>query len=559
MRQKVAGIAVPAANAVLESRESRVPMLLLVSLAFAHPSLEVPVEMRAPSVRRNALTAAFDAAADEFDVPAPLLMAIAWEATHFDPDVVSAWGGHGMFDLREGSQDPSLEHAAALLEVDPNRMVADWELQVRGAAAILADQGRLSNGGVLPAQRDLLAWWDAVRAFSGREEPVLQEQYASYIFETAAQGVVHDTRWGAVHLDPQDLDLAGRLFVPPPTATDSSLAYQFYAASTSNYTNDSRSSGDIDMVVIHTVQGSYSGCYSWFANSSAGASAHYVVRSSDGQITQMVSEADVGWHAGHWDTNARSVGIEHEGYVSDPGTWYTDAMYSRSAALTVDIASRQGVALDRSHIIGHVEVPGCSSSSGGGASCHTDPGSGWDWDYYMDLVNGETSTAGGEIIGVVADSDVYNGARLVGASVWIAETGERTTVDADGYYRFDDIPFGTYTMHATSSGYAEGTCTKTTSSSQDWCSIVLYPEVEEEPEDTDEPVDDTDEPVDTDVEEPEDTDIVTPPGDTDRPGPPAIPGQLTRMDETGGCASAPAPLGLFWLALAPLLGLRRRS
>src|SRR5688572_24364985 len=98
-------------------------------------------------------------------------------------------------------------------------------------------------------------------------------------------------------------------------------------------------------------------------------------------------------------------------------------MYERSAALTVDIASRQGVSLDRSHIIGHVEVPGCSSGSGGGASCHTDPGGGWDWDYYMELVNGETGTAGGEIIGVVADSDIYNGARLVGASVRIAETG----------------------------------------------------------------------------------------------------------------------------------------
>ncbi|MDP2309310.1 MAG: N-acetylmuramoyl-L-alanine amidase [Pseudomonadota bacterium] len=537
-------------------------MLLLVSLAFAHPSVETPVDLRAPAIRRNLLTAAFDAAADEYGVPKPLLMAIAWEASHFDPDVQSAWGGYGMFDLREGSQDPSLEHAAALLEVDPNVMVADWELQVRGAAAILADQGRLSNAGVLPPRADLLAWWDAVRAFSGREEPLLQEQYASYVYETAAQGVVKDTRWGAVLLEPQDLDLAGRRFVPPPTATDSSLAYQFYAASSSNYTNDSRGSGDIDMVVIHTVQGSYSGCYSWFANSSASASAQYVVRSSDGQITQMVSEADVAWHAGHWDTNARSIGIEHEGYVSDPGTWYTDAMYEHSAALTVDIASRQGVSLDRTHIIGHVEVPGCDGGSGGGASCHTDPGTGWDWDHYMDLVNGETGTSGGEIIGVVADSDIYNGARLAGANVWIAETGGSTTVEADGYYRFDDIPFGTYTMHATYPGYAEGTCTKTTSSSQDWCSIVLFPD-DGGGDDTDEPVEDTDEPVDEDTDEPpvEDTGIVTPPGDTDRPGPPALPGQLTRMDQTGRrvCGTASAPTSLVWLALAPLLGLRRRS
>ncbi|MFN7146907.1 MAG: N-acetylmuramoyl-L-alanine amidase, partial [Myxococcota bacterium] len=467
-----------------------------------------------------------------------------------------------LFNLREGDRDPSLEHAAALLEVDPNGMIADWRLQVRGAAAILADQARLANDGRLPARGDLLAWWDAVRAFSGREEPVLQEQYASYIYESVHTGIVTDTRWGAVLVDPQDVDLSGRVFVPPPSSRDSSLAYQFYAADSGNYTNDSRGSGDIDMVVVHTVQGSYAGCYSWFANPDSSASAHYVVRSSDGQITQMVHEADVAWHAGHWDTNARSVGIEHEGYVSDPGTWYTDAMYERSAALVVDISARQGVPLDRSHVIGHVEVPGCSSGSGGGASCHTDPGTGWDWDYYMELINGETGTAGGEIIGVVADSDIYNGARLVGATVRINETGATTTVASDGYYRFDDIPFGTYTMTASYPGYADGSCTKTTSSSQDWCSITLYPEADEpDPEDTgDEPAD-TDEPVDTD--EPADTDEVdtgpsTPGDDTDRPGPPAIPGQLTRMDDVGGCSTTGAPAGGVLLLLASLFGLRRR-
>jgi N-acetyl-anhydromuramyl-L-alanine amidase AmpD len=521
-------------------------MLLLVSAAFAHPSFEAP----APVSTRNELRLAFDAAADEYAVPAPLLMALAWESSRFDPTVETKWGGYGLFDLREGDRDPSLEHASALIGVNPNHMIADWRLQVRGAAAILATQARLANGGVLPPSEDLLAWWDAVRAFSGREEPILQDQFASYIFQSVATGVLADTRWGAVLIDPVDIDLTGRTAVPPPAATDSSLAYQFYAACSDNYSNYSRGAGDIDMVVIHTVQGSYSGCYYWFANCSAGASAHYVVRSSDGQITQMVAEADVGWHAGHWDTNERSVGIEHEGYVDAPSTWYTDAMYQRSAALTVDIASRQGVPLDRTHIIAHYEVPGCSSGSGGGASCHTDPGSGWDWDYYMDLINGETATSGGEIIGVVADSDIYNGARLVGATVWIAETGESTTVEADGYYRFEDVPFGTYTMHAAYPGFAEGTCTKATSSAQDWCSITLYP-------DTTSGGDDTGGSVDTDVPSDTDPGVDTAPEAEVRVGPPNLPGQLTRMDEVAACSTT-GRAGFAWVALAPLLAVLRR-
>jgi uncharacterized protein (TIGR03382 family) len=521
-------------------------MLFLVSSAFARPSIEV-----APPVR-NELVGTFAAAADEFGVPEALLVGIAWEASRLDPDVESAWGGYGLFDLREGPTDPSLEHASALLEVDPNGMITDWHLQVRGAAAILADQARLANAGELPPRSDLLAWWDAVRAFSGREEPLLQEQYTHYVFSAINEGLLAETRFGTVFVDPIGLDLRGRLPSPPPTATDSSLAYQFYNACTDNYSNYSRTAGDIDMVVIHTVQGSYSSCYYWFANCDASASAHYVVRSSDGQITQMVPEADVAWHAGDWDTNVRSIGIEHEGYIDDPGTWYTDAMYAQSAALTVDIASRQGIPLDRSHIIGHIEVPGCDSGSGGGAGCHTDPGSGWDWDYFMGLLNGETGTTGGEILGVVADSDIYNGTRLVGARVWIAETGESTTVASDGYYRFEDIPFGTYTMHATYDGYAEGTCTKTTSSSQDWCSITLYPDTTGG-EDT--APDDTDDPGDTDTT---DTDVDTaPPGDTDLPGPPTMPGQLTRMDEVGTCDTTPSAAPWLGLALAGLVRRRR--
>lgn len=531
-------------------------MLVLTSLVLAGPVLAGPLARVTPArpAPGNELGRAFSAAADEFGVPEPLLMAIGWEATRWNPDVVSQWGGYGMFDLREGDRDPSIEHAGALLETDPNLLMTDWRLNLRGAAAILADQGRLSNGGDLPARDDLLAWWDAVRAFSGREEPFLQDMYAGYVFEAARDGAYAETRWGEVGILPRTLDLGARIPVPPPTATDSGLAVRFYDACNDNYTDDSRGSGDIDMVVVHTVQGSYSGCYSWFANCSASASAHYVVRSSDGEVTQMVAEHDTAWHAGDWTTNLRSVGIEHEGYVTDC-SYYTSAMYAGSAALTADIASRQGIPLDRSHIIAHSEVPGCPNEGGGGASCHTDPGSCWDWDYYMGLLNGETGTTGGQIIGAVADSDIYNGARLVGATVRIDETGETATVGSDGYYRFEDVPFGSYTMRATYAGYAEGTCTKATSSDPDWCSIALYPEsVEEE---------DTAPEVDTDGE---DTDVDTDdagggPDDELPDGRAPLPGSQVRMDEIGGCGCATgsaAPWGWGLLGGLALLARRRR-
>jgi MYXO-CTERM domain-containing protein len=94
----------------------------------------------------------------------------------------------------------------------------------------------------------------------------------------------------------------------------------------------------------------------------------------------MVRHADTGWHAGNRTYNQESIGIEHEGFVADPGRWYTDAMYESSARLVRHLAATYSIPLDRAHIIGHVEVPGAT---------HTDPGGGWDWDRFMALVRGE--------------------------------------------------------------------------------------------------------------------------------------------------------------------------
>ncbi|MCX4471605.1 N-acetylmuramoyl-L-alanine amidase [Micromonospora sp. NBC_01655] len=153
-------------------------------------------------------------------------------------------------------------------------------------------------------------------------------------------------------------------------------------ANPSNYTASSReSSYPINYIVIHTMQGSYAGSISWFQNAAAGTSAHYLLRSSDGAVTQMVRDKDVAWHAGNWTYNTQSIGLEHEGYV-DNASWYTDAMYRSSAALVRHLCDKYGIPKTRNNIIGHNQVPGAT---------HTDPGPNWNWTYYMQLVTGTTT------------------------------------------------------------------------------------------------------------------------------------------------------------------------
>lgn len=170
------------------------------------------------------------------------------------------------------------------------------------------------------------------------------------------------------------------------------------SAASCNYS--SGRSASVSAVAIHTVEGSYAGCISWFKNCSASVSAHYVIRSSDGQITQMVLESNTAYHvAGH---NSYTIGIEHEGYVNQTG-WYTTALYNASANLVKDICNS-----------GYGINPATCYS---GASCacqqtlstsikikghqhysitngKTDPGINWNWGNYYNLLNGITTSCG---------------------------------------------------------------------------------------------------------------------------------------------------------------------
>ena len=136
------------------------------------------------------------------------------------------------------------------------------------------------------------------------------------------------------------------------------------ATPTCNYS--SRNGTAISAVTIHTIQGTYAGAISWAQNCSAGVSYHYVVRSSDGQVTQMLLEADKGWHVG--SENPYCIGIEHEGYVTDP-SWYTTALYTASSDLCRDITqSGYGINPLRTYFgeatVGLNSIGGCTKIKG---------------------------------------------------------------------------------------------------------------------------------------------------------------------------------------------------
>jgi N-acetyl-anhydromuramyl-L-alanine amidase AmpD len=167
------------------------------------------------------------------------------------------------------------------------------------------------------------------------------------------------------------------------TAVDYPRATWVPAASTNFSVANRPHDYPIDMIVIHDIEGTYASAITAFQDPKRLGSAHYVI-SYHGQVTQMVLEKDIAWHAGNWDYNTRSIGIEHEGYASK--NLYTVPEYRTSAELAGSICSRWGVPMDRAHIIGHYQVPDPNHPGlFGGTDHHTDPGPYWNWTYYISL------------------------------------------------------------------------------------------------------------------------------------------------------------------------------
>ncbi len=150
-----------------------------------------------------------------------------------------------------------------------------------------------------------------------------------------------------------------------------------------NFTKSHRPIGSIDKIVVHVTEGAFWGSVRWLRSPRAHASSHYVV-SRRGRTVQLVHLSDIAWHAGNWNVNTQSVGIEHEGFTYGPGG-FTNAQYHASARLAGWIARRSLLPIDRAHFIGHADVP-APGGGRGGASHHTDPGPHWKWGYYLRLV-----------------------------------------------------------------------------------------------------------------------------------------------------------------------------
>jgi len=370
----------------------------------------------------------FAAAADEFQVPLSILLGVSYQESQWDTHggQYSTDGGYGLMNLTDvtasmvaggsagaaGRQDldslasdpalHTLNSAAKLIGASESQVQQDETQNVRAGAALLASYEKGVTGGSTPT--DPGQWYAAVAKYSQSTQSAVATSFADSVFGSIRGGTARTTT------DGQKLTLAADSAVSPrtsqlaelrltkPADSDSqtecppTLDCQFAAAAVNNYQVADRPADGlpIQYIVIHDTESSYDAAISSFQSPSSGDAANYVIRSSDGAITQSVPNEDVAFHAGNFWFNMHAIGIEHEGFAAEGATWYTQAQYRTTADLVRWLAAEYDIPLDREHIIGHDNVPG--PQDGYVAGMHWDPGPYWDWNAFMQLLKPGTGT-----------------------------------------------------------------------------------------------------------------------------------------------------------------------
>lgn len=315
----------------------------------------------------------------------------------------------------------TLDRAATLTGLSAGALREDAATNVAGGAALLAATQKSLDE---PLSSDPADWYAAVARYSGADDAATAAAFADDVFDVLKQGQTRTTDAGqritlaavpglrpaagqATRIGLKQVNAAGTEcpsgvgceWVPAPYEDIGGGDYGNYDKA------DRPNSQKIDTIVIHDTEGYWDTALQLVQDPTYLA-WHYTVRSSDGHIAQHLNTKDVGWHAGNWYTNSKSVGIEHEGFLTDPGTWYTESMYRTSARLVKYLAAKYRIPLDRQHILGHDNVPGPTASYISGM--HTDPGPYWDWGHYMALVGAPVHATAGSWGGVVTIDPDYD-------------------------------------------------------------------------------------------------------------------------------------------------------
>ena len=295
----------------------------------------------------------FAQAAIEFNVPVEILKAIGQVQSNWAQVSGSMYGSYGVMGLIENEKVKQITLATSLTKITDDAIINDAKANIRAAAALLAfyQKGQ-------PKSDSLEDWYLATRELTGLTNEEMKTSLTNRFFNVIKNGSKTVTNWKEI------INIEAKKVEIPAMATTNKTNKSTAVQATVDYPNAKprfaacnfgvgRNGFSIDYYFIHYfATGTYEGVINFFGDCSrtSPTSANYVIRNSDGEISQVVSESDRAYSQGvtgapQW--NGASVSTEHEVLTTNLAMWDSEPMLVASANLAIDVCTRNNISRSR--------------------------------------------------------------------------------------------------------------------------------------------------------------------------------------------------------------------
>lgn len=372
----------------------------------------------------------FAAAAAEFQVPQPLLLALSYTLTRWEdgggrPD---STGGYGPMHLvlqpapataTTGRRDAApavdtLDAAAALTGAPAGQVARDPKQNIRAGAALLASYA----GSPRPGSLD--GWYPAVARYSGGgADSASGRLLADAVFATLRAGATATTSDGTtMTLAAQPGVTAGA----EPAGGAAQCPTSLHCVSRTGAGGPQRTAAQIRYLVLGTGSSTAEQLIAAQLAPRPAMTLSYVVR-DDGQVTQLLPATTAPDFTGNATIDGAAIAIAVDRPAA-PVAPYPAATYRGLAALLRYLGATYHIPLDRQHVLDRSEIP--AASDGVTATAGTRPAAGvgtaFDWARALQLAGGDLAGPGDDFGHVVAITPVFAGNRQQG-QVCVAAVG----------------------------------------------------------------------------------------------------------------------------------------
>jgi len=253
--------------------------------------LLIPISLNSQTSKD--LSISFQLHSSDYDIPTDLVKSVAYTETRFYHNVPDenhqACSGiphsYGIMGLRNDDWfGHSLLKAAELIGISKDSIVLNYDLNIKAASALLsyyANEFKINRN-------NLNEWKTVLEKYSGIPQEEVKEFYSFDAFKVLSEGTIINGVEITAH---PEIDMSIFREEVNPLNKLKNIESEDYGPAvwdpSSNYT-----ANNISQIfgVVHDTEGSFSGALSWLKNPSSNASSHYIIRSSDGYIVQLVRE-----------------------------------------------------------------------------------------------------------------------------------------------------------------------------------------------------------------------------------------------------------------------------